>query len=160
MTMIYLVDGHNVIFAGAKKFRSATESGRRAELVRKIRDYLAGKRGIEVVVVFDSRNKYPAEKTPKSSPKVRVIYASENRNADEMIDIMVQRAKNPREIVVVSSDRQVLKNANYSGARTMTAEEFWDLILPAEISDDDADEKPEILTDEEMADWKKYLGID
>ncbi len=157
--MEYLIDGHNIILSEREYFSASTESGRRAELLVILRDYLTTRRGVRITVVFDGREKFSTDRTSRSVPRLRVIFAARDLTADQMIDQIVQKAPNPRELTVVSSDRQVLKNAEYSGANTMTSRQFLELVLP-DYPEETAERKPEILTQEELDDWRKYFGID
>lgn len=67
---------------------------------------------------------------PESGPKVesgrgiRVRYAGKGRTADEEIAAMVRASSAPRRLVVVSSDREIAREARRRRCRTLTSEEF------------------------------------
>ncbi len=70
---------------------------------------------------------------------VRAGCAGQGQAADRLVLNRVKKAHNPREMTVVTSDRELAGKARAAGALVMTAEEFMEAMQPAPQTPD-ADE--------------------
>ena len=118
--MHYIVDGYNVIkqvtFLTGKKLRTGREG-----LIKFIERYRPhGSKRNDVTLVFDGKAEISS---PKVDSEVKVIF-SRNESADDKIKRMVERAGNPRSIVVVSDDKQIIFYCRSLGARVLSVKEF------------------------------------
>ena len=79
-------------------------------------------------VVFDG---YPPNisKTRYTYPDIDVVF-SKSLTADDKIKAMLEKAVNPRVVVVVSDDRQIKFFASSTGARATGIEEFINSAIP------------------------------
>jgi predicted RNA-binding protein with PIN domain len=86
-----------------------------------------------------------------------VQYAPHGRTADQIIINRLYLAANPKQILVVSSDRAIQRVAREVGARIMTAAEFaTKLAAPAPAPTDEAVEDV-ALSPEEVEAWLKLF---
>ena len=120
--MPLLIDGHNLI--AKLPGISLDDPHDEAKLVERLRSYRA-RTGKRIVVVFDSG--VPAGwSADLSGGGITVIFAAPGRPADRIIVERISHARNPRGLVVVSSDHEVTTVAEERGARVMSAEKLLD----------------------------------
>ncbi|MBN1178499.1 MAG: NYN domain-containing protein [Anaerolineae bacterium] len=149
--MPLLVDGHNLI--GRMPDISLADPRDEAELVLRLRRYCWRHRR-RATVVFDSGP--TANPTHAlSSSEIKVIFAPVGKTADDVIIQRLARARDPRGLIVVSSDHHVQAAARARGARVLPAETFAAELEPAEP---DASEKPAADDDLEM--WLKLFDTE
>ncbi len=118
--MPLLIDGHNLI--GRMQGISLADPDDEVELVRRIRRYCYRSHH-RATVVFDQG--LPAGPDLRlSKPPVEVIFAPVGSTADRVIRGRLRRARDPRGLIVVSSDHEVQAAARARGARVMGAEAF------------------------------------
>jgi len=118
--MPLLVDGHNLI--GRMPDMSLADADDEAELVRRLRRYCQRNRR-RATVVFDRG--LPGGVSPAlSAPPVEVVFAAAGESADRVLMRRIRRARDPRGLLVVSSDRMVQEAARAQGARVIASEEF------------------------------------
>jgi predicted RNA-binding protein with PIN domain len=117
--MAYLIDGNNLLghlFPG--HFR---DPGRRADLIGMLQGFQRQTRA-RVVLVFDGAA--PAGLPDFGREKFAVVFPSEGEPADAAIFDHIERLRDRRHLVVVSTDREIRDFARASGATPRTAEEF------------------------------------
>ncbi len=142
MSLHYIIDGYNVIkqvdFLTGRKLQDGREG-----LVRFIERYHPhGSVKNEVTLVFDGK---PQISSPAMNTSVRVIF-SQHESADDKIKYIVEHSRNPKRIVVVSDDKQIIFYCRSLGAQIKSVKEF----LVKEISRhkgskiDEDEEKPEL----------------
>ena len=141
-----LIDGHNLI--GKLPDIDLADPDDEAKLVLKLRTYCARTRK-RVTVVFD--HGLPGGKSHElSGAGVTTIFSSAGRTADGILRERIRRAKNPRGLVVVTSDQRIIADAEARGARVIRSEEFADQLVKAP----EKPAKKEVpLTDGEVAEW-------
>ncbi len=119
MSLHYIIDGYNLIkhpsFWPAKKFRD--ERLTLLELIRT--EKLCGSSKNKITVVFDGY----AGNFKSNDSGIEVIFSGE-RTADEKIKEIVQSRGNPKNIVVVSDDREIKDFAKICSAKAVGIEEF------------------------------------
>lgn len=86
-----------------------------------------------IVIVMDG----PRQSAGADRGGVRVLFSGAGRTADSVIIEMVNRDSAPRQTLVVSSDREILRAARRRKCRTMTSEAFL-----ARLGDDYATAAP------------------
>ncbi|MCD6555118.1 MAG: NYN domain-containing protein [Anaerolineae bacterium] len=152
--MSLLIDGHNLI--AKLPGISLNDPYDEAKLVERLRSYRA-RTGKRIVVVFDGG--VPAGwSADLSCGGITVIFASPGRTADRIIVERIRRDRNPRGLVVVSSDHEVMAAAEERGARVMSAESFAaTLSAPPPAAGDRADVK---LSPTEVEEWLSIFGAD
>lgn len=155
--MPYLIDGHNLI-AGLPDIR-LDDPDDEAKLVNKLRSFVAGG-GKKCSVVFDGG--IPGGQSAMSNNAVKVTFAAAERsNADSIIKRRIQRSRDAKFWIVVTSDHEVLNFARRYGLRTMTASEFARLLRSNGENQRDLGEEidPEIH-DDDLDYWIRQFGVD
>jgi predicted RNA-binding protein with PIN domain len=145
--MPFLIDGHNVIAAlGDIDLEDPHDE---AKLVLKLRAWSA-RVNRQAVVVFDGG--IPGGHSASlSTADIKVIFAARHySNADRIIRERLGKLSDAPNWTVVSSDREVLGEAERSGARTMTAQEFGDQLERPPKSES---EKPDRMSAAELEEW-------
>jgi predicted RNA-binding protein with PIN domain len=118
--MPLLIDGHNLI--GQMPDMRLDDPEDEARLVARLRTYSA-RTGRRITVVFDQG--LPGGRSQElSGAGVEAVFAPTGRAADGILRERIRRARDPRALVVVTSDRTVIAAAQARGARVLRAEEF------------------------------------
>jgi len=151
--MPLLIDGHNLI--AKLPGISLDDPHDEAKLVERLRRYRAhtGKR---ITVVFDGG--VPAGwSADLSGGGITVIFAAPGKPADRIIIERIRRSRNPRNLVVISSDREVMAVAEECGARVVPAESFAaTLNTPPPAIEERTDVK---LSPVEVEEWLHIFGV-
>jgi len=116
--MQIIIDGYNYIFRGAKSEDAELES-RRQGLIQKLASYAAA-RNIRITVVFDGQR--PGTSPDSGRGKVKVVFSRPPENADAVIKRMVQSHKQPRDVLVVTSDLPLARFASSCGCLLLSSE--------------------------------------
>ncbi len=158
--MTLLVDGHNLI--AKLPGLSLADPDDERELIQVLQRYAWRKRK-KITVVFDPGDN-PGTGSPASRAAVRVIFASPGSTADAVIIYMVRQHRNPRDLLVVSSDRTVMSRARSAGARTISATAFALEIQSALSSRKVENEKPSFdsggASEDDVAYWLRVFESD
>ncbi|MCM8770784.1 MAG: NYN domain-containing protein [Candidatus Omnitrophica bacterium] len=121
MSPHYIIDGYNIIkhpkFSVSHK---DLNEGRRGLLNFIERHKLCGSQRNKVTVIFDGSGEVFSSKLSSS---YEIIF-TKNESADEKIKKLVSKAKNPKEMVVVSDDKEIIFFIRSRGARPLSVEEF------------------------------------
>ncbi|MFA6217677.1 MAG: NYN domain-containing protein [Candidatus Omnitrophota bacterium] len=121
MSLQYVIDGYNVIkhacYAAPKRVKDP-----KFGLLEVIKfQHLCGSLKNNVTVVFDG---YPdSYNSVLTDPWICVVFSHEE-SADERIKKIVSSSGNPKNIVVVSDDREIKFCIRASGARPLGVDEF------------------------------------
>lgn len=145
--MPLLIDGHNLI--GKIPGLSLEDPEDEAELVHRLRHY-CWRRHRRATVVFDAG--LPGGRSSTlSNPQVNVIFATSGVTADAIIRHRLRRARDPRGLIVVSSDRAIQAAARQRGARVVPAEEFAGRLSPRSTQTQGM--KEHVLSEDEVMEW-------
>ncbi|HIE37784.1 MAG TPA: hypothetical protein EYH30_11560 [Anaerolineales bacterium] len=150
--MPLLIDGHNLI--GRMPDLCLDDPDDEAELVRRVRRY-CWRRRRRATIVFDAG--LPGGPAPHlSGGPVQVIFAPAGSDADTILLRHIRRARDPRGLVVVSSDGAVRRAARERGARAVPSKDFAVELTGAPTADQPPPEKPEQAGDVE--EWLRLFG--
>lgn len=123
MAVHLLIDGYNLI-RQSESLRAqddvALEMGREALLVR-LRQYKRF-RGHRITVVFDAGSKPLLAEEHIQEKGIKVIYSGQGETADSVIKRVCR--KEGRNLLVVTSDRELASYAERFGSVTMDSDEF------------------------------------
>ncbi|MBK8945906.1 MAG: NYN domain-containing protein [Ignavibacteriae bacterium] len=121
---IYLIDGNNLIgkIKSVQNIHQKTKNQSRQNLAKILDKYFSDKK-VKVHLHFDG-----FENDPISSAKMKIIY-SNNKSADSEIIKEIDNSKNPKLLVVVSSDSKINNYAKVNSCETIKSEDFAKLIL-------------------------------
>ncbi len=137
MSIHYILDGYNIIKQLPEQNKKALHSSRNA-LIRFIEDkHPQGSRKNKVTIVFDGKD----DVLPYSIQTSVEIIFTRNESADDKIKRIVERAKNPKEIIVVTDDREIIFFVKHCGAKSVKVPEFLAPKEPKTHSKDTDDEK-------------------
>ena len=122
MSLLYIIDAYNTInHTQFSPIRKKTKDPQRA-LLEFIKNRRWGKDSkSKITVVFDGYPKVSAQNLEKTD--INVVFSREE-TADARIKRMVETSKNPKNIVVVSDDREIKFFIKSIGARSIGVEEF------------------------------------
>src|ERR1043166_552858 len=124
MSVQYLVDGYNLLFAlglfekrhGPKALETA-----RLSLLDQLAAVLKADTN-EITVVFDASKARSWARSEQDHHGIRVVYAPRGNIADDVIEERVAACADPARLVVISNDRRVQEAARRRGAAAWTSE--------------------------------------
>lgn len=115
-----LIDGHNLI--GRMPDLRLDDPDDEARLAARLRTYCARTRR-RATVVFD--HGLPGGRSRAlSGGGLEVVFAPIGRSADSVLCERIRQARDPRELIVVTSDQAIAAVARTRGARVLRSEEF------------------------------------
>ena len=137
--MIYLIDGHNLI--GQMPDISLSDVDDEMQLLRRLENWSAGSGERKLHVVFDSGRKGSGQASSESSKHIKVEYVRRGVTADTRILQILRNAKNVKQYVLVTSDREVKFHAAQYRIMTITSAAFVRQMI--------ADRKADLLAGQE-----------
>lgn len=132
--LIYLIDGNNLYYTIPKVCDSPVPRRALIDYIRISR--LAGSSRNHVVIVFDG---YESSEVFGEN-EYEILYGKD-RSADDVIKDKVSRARNKKQIVVVSDDHSVVDFARAEGAQVLKTAEFLKQGRKKTAKKEDEDEK-------------------
>ena len=153
--MSYIIDGHNLIpkIPGLSLAQLDDET----RLIRLLMTFCQKKKN-RAVVFFDRAA--PGRQGGSAFGAVSAIFVSERRKADDAIhDYLVAHRREARNFTVVSSDRQVQRDATSLHARVLSTEAFSDLLAGYIFSEAPihGEAEPDSLSPEEISEWERLF---
>lgn len=147
----YIIDGNNLIgkVRSLQKVQNWDKQGAREKLAIMLERYFSGKK-IKVTLHFDG-----FQNTPIKISGVKIIY-SDNRSADEKIKAEISASKNPRNIIVVTSDNNLKEFARVCSASVIPSEEFAAEIRRKNKSDE---EESRIQSMNNVEEFKRIFNV-
>lgn len=121
LNMIFLIDGHNLI--GKMPDISLTDVDDEEKLLNHLQNWAAGSRQRRLHVVFDA-GKFSGQASSKSEGNLRVEFVKRGRTADSRIIQIIKEAKNPKEHILVTSDREIIFVARQRRITQMSSSAF------------------------------------
>lgn len=156
--MRYLIDGHNLI--GQLEDLSLADENDEAQLVLLLKQFAAGRKA-HITVVFD--HGLPGGHSKLSGGPVEVVFAGSHTNADRILRERMHDDKQPSQLTVVSSDREVRSAARARNITVAKSSEFATQLKsaaprPARRKAPPANEPR--LSDAEVDEWMHLFGQD
>ena len=118
--MPILIDGHNLI--GRLSQLSLEDPDDEEKLVSLLKSYRA-RTGKAITVVFDPGGAFALSQKRRRGG-IEAVFAPHGSSADAVIAKRVRRSRNPRDWLVVTSDRNLAETVAGQGARVRSAEDF------------------------------------
>lgn len=123
MSLHFLIDGYNVFkqsdsFKGSSYLKDAP--GALVNAIQKKR--LIGSKNNQATIVFDGRDN-SSLKLKQGDTRIKIIFSSDD-SADTIIKKMVSDSNNPKQMVVVTDDKEIIFYTRSLGAKIMSASEF------------------------------------
>ena len=147
----FIIDGNNIIgkIPSLKRLQVKNKQISREKLAFMIQRYFS-KRNAGVSLHFDGH--------PKDEIKIlkAKINYSKNFTADEMIKKEIEDSKNPRNLVVITSDSNLKDFARKCSCKIISSEEFSKQIKLASSEEEESKRIQELNNPEE---FKKLFGV-
>jgi predicted RNA-binding protein with PIN domain len=154
---MYLIDGNNVIGQRAKGYEDwhRDKAGARRRLLDELA-LLARAKKLRLTVVFDGA---PDMSFPDGSSRrgVKVFYARAGADADARIVELVEAEANKKNLIVVTSDRQLAARVRVCGVRVLRAGELRRMLDEAHAAPIGNDEVR--VAEEATDEWLRYFGV-
>ena len=159
--MIYLIDGHNLLFAArgyAEEFAVLSE-----EMICPYLDEYFRRIHRKAYVVFDGVG--PSNKAFfRRFNNIAVNFSGQYREADDILEEEIASDSAPKRLIVVSTDRRIKDAARRRKSSTVDSLDFWHNLInvlskPERVSPEPP-EKRRGLTESEAKYWFKLFGID
>lgn len=154
---MYLIDGNNVIGQRARGYENwyHDKPAARRRLLAELA-VLASRKRLRLAVVFDGA---PDAHFPDGSSfrGVKVFYARAGSDADARIVDLVERERNRKGLVVVTSDGALTARVRVCGVRVIRAGEFRRLMDEAHA--DESSSTNLVVDNEETGAWLRYFGV-
>ena len=145
--MLVLIDGHNLI--AKLPDINLNEADDEEKLLLKLRQYRA-RTGRKIRVVFDPGSSFNLA-SKRSKGGITVQYAPYGKTADEVIIKRLHKARNPKQILVVTSDRAIERVARGVQARILSSTDFAQALNAPPVSE--TEETDVALSKEEVNEW-------
>ena len=118
--MKFYLDGYNVI--GQANHIALSDPNKVEALVQLLKKYR--KSGDQLIVIFDGKNQFVEFPMTEKLPGITIIHTSASTSADDYIKEKVLTKKDVSNIVVVTSDRDILFHAKKARVRTIGSADF------------------------------------
>lgn len=161
--MPVLIDGNNLLHAARQVEPDAPPPGRMS-LCKTLGDWARGRKQA-VTVVFDGPQPSGALSEQIGDPDISVVFSGAGVSADAVLIRLLQQNSAPRQVLVVSTDREIVRAAKRRRAVSMRADDYWrmlrrDLETPQRRPPREPRAKRHGLTPEETDAWLRELGFD
>ncbi|MEI7813003.1 MAG: NYN domain-containing protein [Ignavibacteria bacterium] len=146
----YIIDGNNLIgkIKSLQTIMHKDGQTAREKVVFMIENYFQGKQ-VKVSLCFDGYQKTVIRTVAAK------IYYSDRQSADDQIKRLIEQACNPRTIILVSSDHNLMQFANVCRCEVISSEKFAGELTHKKQSDSD-DEKSNSISNAEI---RKLFGV-
>jgi len=133
---------------------SLSDGDDEAQLAVHIRRYRA-RTGRRITLFFDGGAAYKPGSTHKRGG-ITTRYAPHGITADTLIINQLRRERNPKEVLVISSDREIQRAARQVQAQVMSSSEFASLLIDLQTMPPTTDDVA--LSDDEIDAWLSIFG--
>lgn len=148
----YIVDGNNVIGKSKEliELQKKNKSFSREKLAFKVSNFVRGKK-LKVTIHFDGFKNLPI-----NIPNITIVY-SDTKEADSYIRRQIEQSKNPRKLILVSSDHDLQNFARACACEVLPSEDF-NKLLNEQDDNDEENNKIESMN-KEINEFKKLFGL-
>ena len=164
--MRYLIDGYNLAYAlgilHGKVAPAGVEVARRSLLIKLLE--APGLDAPSVTVVFDAQRAPPGTPARQHYQGIHILNAL-GQQADDLIEELIEHEAQPRQLTVVSNDHRIKDAARRGHCVPLGCLDFLEEIQkrrPASRTApaNDAGEKPDSLSPQELQLWYKQFGVE
>jgi predicted RNA-binding protein with PIN domain len=160
-----LIDGYNLLHASGVFGESTGADGfhqSRMALLDALADSLSEKERKRTLIVFDAAGAPPGLPQSLTHRAIRVRFARGHADADELIELLIEAHKQPKQLLVVSTDRRIQRAARLKGASRSESEAWFRELRSrpnANSTGEATSAKPqEAPSEDEVAFWLKEFG--
>ncbi len=157
--MRYLIDGNNLTHIYGQVIGPAIG---RYQLCRLLSEWAARTAG-QVLIVFDGPRPLSGVEQQMRLAGLDIRF-SEGRSADDVIQDLIEQADSPANVCVVSSDRAIATAARHRRCRTLSSQEFSEMMAhdpaPRPAAGPPTPDKPPAPGPSETDGWLREFGID
>jgi|GEM_PF-1045121 len=146
--MPYLIDGDNLLWAW--DFEGEIEEGR-TQLLNVLLRFQKRKKS-KFIIFFDG----PLKKSFSSTDSMRIVISSGGASADEMIMELLETKTDCRNLILVSSDRELRYRAKTKRAKVISSSEFIK-ILQRVVKRGEREEREQEITPLEVRLWENIF---
>lgn len=125
--MRLLIDGYNLLFqsgVGPRKRVPGWVVAAREQLLKRLDHCLSTEWRSAAVVVFDKSQGNQSQLDFRSAGGIRVRFAIEHDEADDMLEELIRSHHAPKSLMVVSSDQRIRRQAKARRAQPVDSETF------------------------------------
>jgi predicted RNA-binding protein with PIN domain len=119
--MRYWIDGYNLLFK-LPALKGSLEEKRRALIIELNRQ--AKHLNLQITVVFDAADPHRSLDLISHYDALEIIYTTSRSTADESILHAIETTKNPINLCIVTSDKDLAHKAKNLGAQTLSLADF------------------------------------
>lgn len=141
MSLHFLIDGYNCVKSTPVFERKSLADGRQALIQWLTVSRPQGSRNNQVTVVFDGRSDVYGD---ASTGEIRVIF-TQDTSADDCIREMVEDHARPKDLVVVSNDKDITIYARALGAAIISIEQFTQQLRLNQVKSQSTHKKSKIV---------------
>ena len=147
----YIIDGNNLIgkIASLQKLQKKNKQSSRDKLAFILESYFLGKPNNKISLHYDG---FPGQSIKIQN--IRIIYSGK-KTADDEIKYQIEQEKNRRNLIVVSSDRNLKDFASVCGCDWMSCEDFAKAVMNRSPDDEEKKRQDELSNDE----FKKLFDV-
>ena len=140
----YIIDGNNLIgkISALQKLQKKNKQSSRQKLAFILESYFIGKPNNRVSLHYDG---FPGDSIKVQA--VRIIYSGK-KTADDEMKSQIEQEKNRRNVIVVSSDRNLKDFASVCGCDWKACEDFSREIFSSSLEDEEQKKIDEMNNDE------------
>jgi predicted RNA-binding protein with PIN domain len=148
----YIIDGNNLIGKDAflSKIQRADKQNARRQVVALLETFARSKK-IKISLHFDG---FPDESTKSNIFQINFSF---KKTADYFIKKEIDIRANKSDIIVVTSDSNIIQYAKVSGCSSILSEQFIAELKPGKPQDD---EEERIKQLNNISEFKKLFGVD
>jgi uncharacterized protein len=129
--MHWLIDGYNVMHAGGRLGPKLSRDGFRRARRRFLDDLstaLGPDRARQTTIVFDA-SVHPGDFSLDATYRgLGILFALGDESADARIELLIAQHTKPKTLTVVSSDHRIRLAASRRRSKSLTSDQFWELI--------------------------------
>jgi predicted RNA-binding protein with PIN domain len=150
--MKFLIDAYNVI--GQLDHISLSDP----QKVPKFIDWITRhqKKGMQAILVFDGQNELIGFPTTEKRPGLTIVHTSGQRSADAYIKNKIDGMSDVSNIMVVTSDNDIIRHIKKKKVKVMQAASF--IIWLLEKNDEDPAKKSPIINQRHVDYWLNEFG--
>jgi predicted RNA-binding protein with PIN domain len=132
----YIIDGYNLLKSSAFNVPlNLSLEDQRNHLIRMIKSFSQSEQS-EVLIIFDNSLSFSTNRNIGSG-RIRIKFTKASMEADDLIKKIIRNEKNPKRLIIVSSDRAIQYTAKDHGAAILSSEDYYRIIEKRESSTGD-----------------------